>query len=55
MSLTTRVVPIKFGLNMDYDNPLICSGWNELKEFYRFQDDVVVEFSYFGKILSYLA
>jgi hypothetical protein len=41
----------KIGLNMDYDNPLICSGWNELKEFYCFQDDVVVEFSYFGKNL----
>jgi hypothetical protein len=34
--------------NLGYDFPLIIGGWDEMKEYYHFPDNVEVKFCYYG-------
>jgi hypothetical protein len=38
----------KLVFNLGYDFPLIIGGWNDMKDYYRFPENVEVKLSYFG-------
>jgi hypothetical protein len=40
-------IPCVLTFNMDYENPTITKGWNELKKIYMLHDDVEVKFAYY--------